>query len=205
MKKFFKRAVSGIVAIAILIVSPLSINVNAAFVKHQLPNYPCYVQNASNCWLYSIYSMVQYKGKNYACVEQLIGDHVKANKTSYNPNSGATIDEAYNLIVYVFSECSPIKHDGPLSQNEIIAQYSCNMPAYVAGERYDGSGQRYGHAVALVGYKKSTSDNNVYGIYYMNPQNGEVEFYAYAEGLVHKFSNNRSQVVYEWYNTITLI
>lgn len=93
-----------------------------------------------------------------------------------------------------------------LPQNEIVAQYSCDVPAYITGIRYDSSSGTYkGHAVALVGYKKQTEDNNVYMIYYMNPQNGAIEYFGYAEGLENKFSNNVSGVIYTWDNSITLV
>lgn len=189
-----------------MVVSPLSINVQAAYIKHQLPNYPLYKQDASNCWLYAICSMACYKLPNYCCKEQVIGAHVIVNNAKYDPNTGISVIQAKNVIDYLFTEYSPKLSNGSLPQNEIVAQYSCDVPAFISGTRYDSASGTYkGHAVALVGYKKQTEDNNVYMIYYMNPQNGAIEYFGYAEGLKNKFSNNVSGVTYTWDNSITLV
>lgn len=205
MKKLFKRVVACIASFVIVSVSSLSISVQASFIKHRLPDYPCYQQDAQNCWLYTIYSMVQYKGKNFSCVEQLIGDHVKVNNTTYDRYSGLHYTKAKKLIDYEFPEYSPVLHYGSLSQNEIIAQYSCNVPAYIRGSGYNSNNELVGHAVALIGYKKSTIDNNVYMIYYMNPQNCAIEYYGYAEGLENKFSDNVTGMTFTWEHSITLV
>ena len=42
-------------------------------------------------------------------------------------------------------------------------------------------------------------------IYYMNPQNGAIEHYGYAEGLENKFSNNITGTTYYWEHSITLV
>lgn len=206
MKRIFKRVVACAASLAIVSVSSLSISVQAGFIKHQLPNYPLYQQDAENCWLYAISSMARYSLPGFCCKEQVIGAHINANNTTYDPNRGANVLQAKNIIDYLFTDYSPVLHYDSLSQNEIIAQYSCNVPAYINGIRYDtNEGEYIAHAVALMGYKKSTIDNNVYMIYYMNPQNCAIEYYGYAEGLENKFSNNITGVTYNWEHTITLI
>lgn len=205
MKRIFKRVVAYAASLAIVSVSSLSISVQASFVKHQLPNYPLYQQDAQNCWLYAISSMARYSLPDFCCKEQVIGAHVNVNNTTYNPNRGANVFQAKNIIDYLFTDYSPVLHYGSLSQNEIIAQYSCNVPAYIRGSGYNSNNELVGHAVALIGYKKSTIDNNVYMIYYMNPQNCAIEYYGYAEGLENKFSDNVTGMTFTWEHSITLV
>lgn len=55
MKKTFRCFIACAVSAVLLAVSPLSINVQEAFIRHPLPNCTCYVQIGNNCWVYTIY------------------------------------------------------------------------------------------------------------------------------------------------------
>lgn len=200
MKRILNVITAFTVSLVLLIVPPTCYS-SAAYVKHILDNYPCLVQTGNNCWAYTIYTMGLYQGKNLAMVEQVIGIHVQVNKVSYH-GEGATVSQCYNVIKYIFDDYSPILEHNQLTNNEIIAQYSCDYPVFIGGT---SNTTGTSHAVALVGYTSDDAANKVLRIQVMNPQSGKIEQNFYdpeGETYIHRSDYNDH---YLWNCSIRLI
>lgn len=200
MKRILNVITSFTISLVLLIVPPTCYS-SAAYVKHILDNYPCRVQTGNNCWAYTIYTMGLYKGKSLAMPEQVMGYFRNANGYSYDGN-GATAVESYNVIKYIFNDHSPKLSYSQLSNNEIIAQYSCDYPVFIGGT---SNTTGTSHAVALVGYTSDDAANKVLRIQVMNPQSGKIEQNFYDPGgetYIHSSDYNNH---YLWNCSIRLI
>lgn len=200
MKRMLNVITAFTVSLVLLIVPPTCYS-SAAYVKHILDNYPCRVQMGNNCWAYTIYTMGLYKGKSLVMPEQVMGYFRNANGYSYDGN-GATAVESYNVIKYIFNDHSPKLSYSQLSNNEIIAQYSCDYPVFIGGT---SNTTGTSHAVALVGYTSDDAANKVLRIQVMNPQSGKIEQNFYdpeGETYIHRSDYNDH---YLWNGSIRLI
>ncbi len=201
IRRSVKRTISAALA-SIISVSVISASFVSAsnFETVKLPNYPGVIQHGPNCWASTLYSMGLYKGLNLAMTEQVIGYFYAANGYHYTGN-GATLYETYRVADYMFSGYDVQWHASQLHNGEIMDQIDDDLPVCIGGVSSDGGG----HMVALMGYKKGTFDNNVYRIYYMNPQTGLEYSHSYSISLnVHEFTNASETKTYIWNASITL-
>lgn len=176
-----------------------------AALSRQLPNYPCATQIGSNCWAYAIASMIRYKTNGSVPIEQVYTAFSISNGETYVLNSGATLTESYNTIVWLFSHYtsgySPVKTNAKISANQIVKNIQQDLPIYIAGTRTAADGSTVGHAVALMGYERDGS--TLTGIYVMNPQNGAIAYNTYSNPNCY-FSNSSGTAQYLWNGTVTL-
>lgn len=188
---------------AITMANPIS----ASAVNIQLPNYPQFSQNGSNCWAYVIKSMLDYKTGTSNNVSIIYSAYGTVNGSPYVLNSGATLGEAYNVINYLFSGYSPTMYTSPLTSNQIQSQIANGNPVYIKGNNIADFTD--GHAVALIGFGLSVS-LNVNKIIYMNTQVGmglnHIDSHSYNSGSLYsnKFYNYNHSVEYQWSGSITL-
>lgn len=178
--------------------SPKSINI---IMNYQLSGYPSCVQSGANCWAYAILSMAKYKlGSSYT-IGQVYSAYYTGNGSSYVYNSGATLTQAYNTIVALFSGYSPVKYSSGVLPSGVIASTIGNdLPSYIRGTSSAGNG----HAVALMGYRMDSDyhiSGNVCGIYTMNPQNGAVNYNSYSP---NGCSFSGTSTTYSWNGSVTL-
>lgn len=169
------------------------------YVTTQLPNYPTRDQGtSSNCWAHVICSMGYYKGV-ISVFEQVYGAFYAI--YGYTPSGGITRTEAYNVIVYLFEDYSPVKRESKLSAEQIRHYIDSDLPVYISGHRVDSTGTTRRHAVALMGYR--ANDGIVDGFYYMNSQNATIIFSAYNSSEC-TFRNLSGSLVYTWDCSISL-
>lgn len=195
MKKVIKSLSSVLMSVVLLVVSISTLPAYAATIV-KLPNYPTYQQSGPNCWAYTIRSMANYKYGGYS-IDDIYEAFYYSNGELYQYN-GATFNEAFKVMKYIFSEYSPAKK-GTLTSNEIKMEINSDFPVFISGSNINSSGS---HAVALMGYK-SDDAGNVIVIYYMNPATNKIMYYGYLEGTTNTFYTNSSQV-YEWEDSIII-
>ena len=217
MKKRFICFLFSIVStFFILNVSLMEKNAYASslYYVEQLDDYPSFNQgNTHYCWGYSIASIVSYVKGSRCNVEVVFMNFYNATGRNYNfndPNEQVTIIDAKNYLSYMIdnytssSYLTPHYYLSALTQNSIKGQIDSNCPVYITGYRYK-NGEIIGHAVALMGYKKSKADNNIYGIYCMNPQSGDIEYSPYIEGSLYRINSSNNEIWYTWNQTVVLI
>lgn len=177
--------------------SPASANI---IMDYQLDGYRSYVQSGANCWAYAILSMANYK-MGTSMIEQVYGAYYQGNGSSYVYNNGATLTQAYNTIVSLFSGYSPVLHSsGVLSGSDIASTIADDLPSYIRGTSSAGNG----HAVALMGYRMDSSyliPGNVSGIFTMNPQDGAINYNSYSP---YGCSFSGTSTTYVWSGSVTL-
>ena len=196
MKKIVKNIVPVLLSCLFVINNNFSQTTNAFYVK-QLTNYPTYLQSSHECWAYSILSMANYVYGGYS-IDDVIYAYNSSNLFDYGWD-GATYNQAYNTIEYIFSEYSPTKK-GCLTSNEIKIEINAGFPVYIRGGDRNASG---GHAVALMGYKSPTASSSVSMIYYMNPATNSIMFSGYLEGGSNTFRTNDT-LIFDWENSIII-
>ncbi len=214
MKKLLRNAVAGATAIALFAISPASLSPMPAdavdYAKHQLENYPLYKQSGNNCWAVTSATMYSYKSGTTVYKEAMYSKFYDVyGYFPSNDSGGITISESVGLLKHVFEDWRPGTYSVSLygrylKQSEIRAQIDSDMPVYLAGSYTNDDGVTTGHAVALVGYKKSLADGNLYGIYCMNPQIGEVQYSPYAEDGSHIIKSGSGSYYYDWIYSITI-
>lgn len=174
-----------------------------AVTSRQLSNYPCVTQRGSNCWAYAILSIGRYKLGSWLPIEQVYTGFSISNGETYVLDSGATLTESYNTIVWLFNTYSngysPVKTTNKISANQIVKNIQQDLPIYITGTKTTDS--TIGHAVALMGYERDGS--TLTGIYVMNPQNGAVAYNPYGNPNCY-FSNSSNTAKYLWDGTVTL-
>lgn len=214
MKKLFRYVVAGATALALFAISPASLSPMPAdaatgYAKHQLENYPLYLQGINNCWAATSASMYAYKDGSWIATEAMYSKFHDVYGYFPSNSEGIDIYHAAGLLRHVFEDWRPGTYEvniyhSFLTQNQIRAQIDNDMPVYVAGCRYDDNNNLVGHAEALVGYKKSLADGNIYGIYCMNPQVREVQYSPYSEEFTHVFKYANGEAYYTWNQSITI-
>ncbi len=214
MKKLFKNAIAGIMALTLFAVNTTSLSPMPAdavdYAKHQLENYPLYLQSGNNCWAATSASMYAYKKGSTVFNEAMYSKFYDVyGYFPSNDSGGITIEESTGLLKHVFEDWRPGTYSVKLytrylKQNEISVQIDNDMPVYLAGAYTDVNGNTTGHAVALVGYKKSLADGNIYGIYCMNPQVGKVQYSPYSENGSHIIKSGSETYYYDWIYSITI-
>ncbi|MBP3380982.1 MAG: hypothetical protein J6K77_08995 [Ruminococcus sp.] len=213
MRKSVKSAIAGAMALTLFAInttslSPMPADAASAFSKHQLENYPCNLQGIGNCWAAASASMYAYKRGSRCANEEMYSKFHDVYGFYPSNSEGINLFQAEGLLKHVFEDWRPgtyevHKYLSPLTQNTIKAQIDNDMPVYITGYRYE-DGAKVGHAVALVGYKKGLADGNVYGIYCMNPQIGDVQYAPYAEGSSYLIKHGNGVDYYTWDQSITI-
>lgn len=215
MRKSVKSTIAGAMALTLFAInttslSPLPADAASAFADHQLENYPLYWQSGNNCWAATSASMYAHKKGSHCANEAMYNKFYDVyGYYPSNESGGITISESTGLLKHVFEDWRPGTysvqcHLRYLKQNEISAQIDNDMPVYITGVYTNDDGETTGHAVALVGYKRSRADGNIYGIYCMNPQVGRVQYSPYAEDGSHIIKSGSEMFYYDWIYSITI-
>ena len=214
MRKSVKSAIAGAMALTLFAInttslSPMPADAASAFSKHQLENYPCNLQGIGNCWAAASASMYAYKRGSRCANEEMYSKFHDVYGFYPSNSDGVSLSQACGLLKHVFEDWRPGTYDvnihySALTQNQISAQIDSDMPVYVAGWRIDENDELVGHAEALVGYKRSLADGNIYGIYCMNPQVGKVQYSPYSEDYTHAFKYYNGEAYYNWNQSITI-
>lgn len=173
-----------------------------------LSDYPCIKQSGNTCWAYTILSMTRYKFGNTVSIGDVFGAFIVANGNPDTEN-GATLDEAYNTIDYLFTyifkddneNYSPVKTSSKISAQQIVNNITQDLPIYIRGKRTATDGSTVGHAVALVGYERDGS--SLTGIYVMNAQDGAIAYNEYSNPNCY-FESGTGAYKYLWNGTVTL-
>lgn len=180
-------------------------NGSRAVTTRKISNYPCVKQSGANCWAYAILSIGRYKLGSWLPIEQVYTGFSISNGETYVLDSGATLTESYNTMVWLFNNYSngysPVKTTDKISANQIVKNIQQDLPIYIKGTRTAADGSTVGHAVALMGYERDGS--TLTGIYVMNPQQGQIEYNPYSHPNCY-FSNSSKTAKYLWNGTITL-
>lgn len=215
MKGLFKSTIASVMALTLFTVnttslSPVTANAATGYAEHQLENYPLYLQGKNNCWAATSASMLAYKKGSSVAMESMYSEfHDVYGYYPSNESGGITIVESVGLLKHIFEDWRPGTYSVKLytrylKQNEISAQIDNYMPVYLVGSHTDDDGTTAGHAVSLVGYKKSLADGNIYGIYCMNPQVRKVQYSPYSESGSHIIKSGSETFYYDWIYSITI-
>ncbi|MBR2284718.1 MAG: hypothetical protein IJ874_09945 [Ruminococcus sp.] len=211
MKLLKKVLLSVTAALSAVTISVSSIGSYASYTEHWFTTYPCYKQypNSYDCWAQTIRSMYKYVYNTNISIEEIISKYVligRVVKNNPNFNYSSTTTPGDPAVVlqtfgYFFDDDYNITVEQKLSPNEIIAQYSCNLPAFIGFGAPD-----MWHACALVGYRSGATSENVGRIYYMNPASGKIEKSPYlVYGDVHLYTDGDENQAMTWNITYRLI
>lgn len=199
MSKIYKAVVS--IGLSCTLAATSTFSASAVLNGKVLSSYPTYLQSGQNCWAYVIKSMYDYMTGSLISINTVYSAYAVTNGSYYVNNSGANLQESYNVVNYLMPGYSPTMYVGALSFSSIMSKVNANKPSFAAGYYQDSTGV-HGHAVAIIGY--FDFPGSIDAIYYYNPATGNIETCGYATGVTPFFTSQGNNYNWALGGTITL-